>query len=422
MTSLAEIRRRRTIVVLSSSLVVLLLLPVSVVAAWRAVRDSKAAQEVVTLPTRTLPTTPTAVIGVTDEQNFLASLAVVALTPDGAGGTVMLLPVGASVGGQPEGEPKRLADVYGSDGPDALKKAVEDMTNSQIDLVAVNGVDGTAELIARAGTITPTYGADVTDTDGESTRVVAVSGANTFTPIEATAVLAARDAGQNEDVRFAPVKATWDAIAAAVGTGALGATPAAVVPDVGAQTPADVPTFMSALLAGPIRVWQVGGQRIADAEKNPLDIDVYGYDLGEVVMVMASAAPSAMVPVYPTLSVQIDSPFADSSVIRQATFRLLYMGTNVILVRSVDVEVPDTTTIFYSDEVERAMSEPLTTLFGDIAFESATERVEGIDVRIVLGRNFIEFLQNGSQPDPNIDPEDLAVDTVAPSPRETNPS
>lgn len=422
MTSLVEIRRRRTLVVLASSLVVLLLLPVSVVVAWRAVRDSKAAQEVVTLPSRTLPTTPTAVIGVTDEQNFLASLAVVALTPAGAGGTVMLLPVGASVGGQPDGEPKRLADVYGSDGPDALKKAVEDMTNSQIDLVSVSGVDGTAELIARAGTITPTFATDVTDTEGESTRVVGVVGPNTFTPIDATAVLAARDADKPEGTRFDSVKATWDAIAAAVGAGALGATPAAVIPDVGAQTPADVATLMSALLAGPIRVWQVGAQRITDAEKNPLDIDVYGYNLGEVVMVMASAAPSAMVPVYPTLSVQIDSPFADSAVIQEATFRLLYMGTNVILVRSVDVEVPETTTIYYSDEVERAMSEPLTTLFGEIAFESASERVEGIDVQIVLGSNFIDFLQNGSRPDPNIDPDDLTVDSVAPSPTETTPS
>lgn len=422
MTTLAEIRRKRTLVVLASSLVVLLLLPVAVIVAWRAVRDSTAAQEVVTLPTRTLPTTPTAVIGVTDEQNFLTSLAVVALTPNGAGGTVMLLPVGSLIGGQPEGEPKRLADVYGSDGAEALKKAVEDLTNSQIDLVAVNGVDATAELIARAGTITPTFAADVTDTEGGSTRVVGLAGANTFTPIEATAVLAARDADKTEETRFASVKATWNAIATAVGAGALGATPAAVIPDVGAQTPADVPTLMSALLAGPIRVWQIGGQRITDAEKNPLDIDVYGYNLGEVVMVMASAAPSAMVPVYPTLSVQVDSPFPDSTVIQEATFRLLYMGTNVILVRSVSDEVPATTTIYYSDEVERAMSEPLTTLFGDIAFEPATERVEGIDVRIVLGANFVDFLQNGSDPDPNIVPEGGNSDSSSTTPAETVPS
>lgn len=412
MTSLGEIRRRRTLVVLTSSLLVLLLLPVSVIVAWRAVRDSTAAREVVSLPTRLLPTTPTAVIGVADEQNLLASLAVVALNPEGAGGTVLLLPVGASIGGQPEGEPKRLADVYGSDGADALRKAVEDMTNSQIDLVSVNGVDGTAELIARAGTIRPTFSSDVTDTEGESTRIVGVVGPNTFTPIDATAILAARDADKYEETRLAPVKATWDAIANAVGAGALGAVPASVIPDVGAQTPADVPAFMSALLAGPIRVWQVGAQRITDAVKNPLDVDVYGYNVAELVMVMASAAPSAMVPVYPTLSVHIDSPFPDSTVIEEATFRLLFMGTNVILVRSVDVEAPETTTIFYSDEMERAMSEPLTTLFGEIAFEAATERIEGIDLQIVLGDNFIDFLQDGSRPDAS----------VVPPPTETTPA
>ena len=421
MTKLSDVRRQRTIVALSSSLVVLLLLPVSVVVAWRAIRDSKAAQEVVSLPTRTLPTTPTAVIGVTDEQNILASLAVVALSPNGAGGTVILVPVGSAIGGQPEGEPKRLSDVYGSEGPDALKKAVEDITNSQIDLVSVNGVDGTAELIARAGTMTPTFSADVTDTENDETRVVGVAGPNEFTPLDASAVLAARDVAAFEESRFAPVKALWESLAAAVGAGALGATPAPVIPDVGAQLPADVPSFMSAFLAGPIRVWQVGASRINDATKNPKDLDAYGYNVGEIIMVMASAAPSARGPVYPTLSIQLDSPFADASVIESAVFRLLYMGTNVILVRSVSTTPPDTTTILYSDDVDRAMSEPLTTLFGDIVFEPATERVEGIDVQIVLGSNFIAFLRSGAQPALSVDIDDLpAAPDVAPT-TETTP-
>ena len=76
--------------------------------------------------------------------------------------------------------------------------------------------------------------------------------------------------------------------------------------------------------------------------------------------------------------------------------RMLYMGTNVILVRSVDATVPDTTTIYYSDEVERAMAQPLTTLFGDIDFEKASEGVEGIDVQVVIGANFLDVLRNGT--------------------------
>ena len=421
MSTLKQRRRHQTWVAFGAGVLVLVLLPVSVVVAWRAIRDSKAAQEVVALPSRELPTTPIAILAVTDELNFLSSISIVALTPDGAGGTVMIMPVGLMVPGQPAGQPKRLADVYGSDGVDALKTAVESATNSQIDLIAVNGVDATAELIARVGTTTPTYEVDVTDTETDATRSVASAGVNEFSPLQAAQVLAARDVSQMESARMPNVKATWDAIVASVGNGSIGAVPAVVIPDVGAQTPPDMPAFMSALFAGPIKVWQFASERVTDTEANPQDIDVYGYNAGEVVMVMASVAPSAMVAVLPTLSVQIDSPYADIEVTKEATFRMLYMGTNVILVRQVSSTPPPITIIKYADEMDRAMAEPLTTMFGEIVFEKATERVEGIDVQVILGDSFVNFLATGAKPDPNINPEDLAVNAADALTTETTP-
>ena len=421
MTTLKQRRRRQTWVAFGAGVLVLTMLPVSVVVAWRAIRDSKAAQEVVALPSRELPTTPTAILAVTDEQNFLTSISIVALTPEGAGGTVMILPVGLMKPGQPAGQPKRLADVYGSDGVDALKVAVESVTNSQIDVIAVNGVDVTAELIARAGTTSPTYATDVTDTETDATRIVVAAGANQLTPIQAAQVLASRDVAQMESARMPNIKATWDAIVASIGSGVIGAVPAAVIPDVGAQTPTDMPTFMSALFSGPIKVWQFGFERITDAEQNPQDIDVYGFNAGELVMVMASVAPSAMVAVFPTLSVQIDSPFGDIAVTQDATFRMLYMGTNVILVRQVTSTPPPVTVIKYSDEMDRAMAEPLTTMFGEIVFEKATERVEGIDVQVILGDSFVDFLATGAKPDPNVNPEDLAANASDAPTTETTP-
>ena len=421
MTTLKQRRRRQTWVAFGAGVLVLTMLPVSVVVAWRAIRDSKAAQEVVALPSRELPTTPTAILAVTDEQNFLTSISIVALTPEGAGGTVMILPVGLMKPGQPAGQPKRLADVYGSDGVDALKAAVESVTNSQIDVIAVNGVDVTAELIARAGTTSPTYATDVTDTETDATRIVVAAGANQLTPIQAAQVLASRDVAQMESARMPNIKATWDAIVTSIGSGVIGAVPAAVIPDVGAQTPTDMPTFMSALFSGPIKVWQFGFERITDAEQNPQDIDVYGFNAGELVMVMASVAPSAMVAVFPTLSVQIDSPFGDIAVTQDATFRMLYMGTNVILVRQVTSTPPPVTVIKYSDEMDRAMAEPLTTMFGEIVFEKATERVEGIDVQVILGDSFVDFLATGAKPDPNVNPEDLAANASDAPTTETTP-
>lgn len=421
MNGLLQQRRREIMLNFGAGLIVLALLPVTGVIAWRAIRDSNAAQGVISLPSRAVPLTPTAIFAVTDEENFLTSLTVMALTPQGAGGTVMVIPVGALVGGSPVGKPQRLADVYGSDGVEALQNAVEAMTNSQIEQISVNGVDGTAELLARVGTVNATFSTDVTDTESEISDVIAEKGSVDLTPMEMSAVLAARDISGDEAGRYPSIKATWEGISAAVGGGRPGAVPAVVIPDVGAQSPADMPAFMSALFAGPINIWQIDTERIIDAERNPKDIDVYRYNAGEVVMVMASVAPSAMVAVLPTLTVQVDSPFDDSTVTQDSVFRILYMGTNVVLVRVVASVPPPVTIIKYSDEMDRAIAEPLTTMLGEVVFEKATERVDGVDIQIVLGDSFVTFMSDGAKPDPNIAPQDLVAPTTDAPPTETTP-
>jgi len=414
---LARRRRRRTLIALASGIVVMASLPVSAVVAWRAVRDSKAAEAVVALPTVAIPTTPTAILATTDEQNYLASLSVLAIAPNGAGGTIMSLPVGLAMNGQPEGEPKRLADVYGSDGPEALKTAVESLTNTQIDLIAVEGVDGTGDLLARVGTIEARFSADVLDSQDDQIRKVADQGPNSFTPLQAAAVLAARDGDQPESERLPSVKALWDGVVGAVGSGKIGTQPAPVIADVGAQVPADMASFMSALFAGPVRTWQIAYQRVEDDEANPDDVDVYGYDLGEIVMVLATVAPSSMVAVFPTITVQVDSPFPESETVRQAVYRLLYMGANVMLVRNVSSVPPEVTTIRYSDEMDRGIAEPLTILLDEIDWEKATDRVAGIDLQIILGRSFTGFLDETS----TMSMDEVLAAALESSPDESNP-
>lgn len=394
MSYLKSQRRRRTFIAFVSGIVVLALLPVSGVVAWRAVRDSRAAKAVVSLPTVAIPTTPTAILATTDEQNFLASISILTLSPNGAGGTILSMPVGMTMNGRAKGDPQRLADVYGSDGIDALKFAVESQTNTQIDLIAVESERGTGDLLARAGSIQARFDADVLDYEDGEMRVVAKAGDNTFTPLQAAAVLAARDPEQPEEDRLPSVKATWEAVSRAVGSGKIGTVPAVVIQDVGAQVPADMATFMSALFAGPIRVWQIGSQLITDEKTNPDGLDLYGFDFGEVIMVLASVAPSAMVAVFPTLSLQVDSPYADAEITRQAVFRLIYMGANVMLVRTTNDPPPAVTTITYTDEMDRGMAEPLTILLDEVTWTRATDRVAGIDLQITLGESFVQFLKD----------------------------
>jgi len=412
--TLVERRRRNTLIAFISGLVVLLLLPVSSVVAWRAVRDSKAAQEVVALPSRVIPVTPTAIFAVVDESDRLSALSVLAIDTDGAGGSVMVIPIQVAIAGTPDGQPRSLSEVFTEEGNEGLQRAVQNMTNSQIDLLSVTNVDDTGALIARAGTVKVDFTDNVTDSEQEVTSLIAPKGKNSFSPIEAAAVLAALNIDLEDQRRTPAIRSIWDGIAVAVGTGKLGATPVPVVPDVGAQVPPDMMTFMSALFAGPINVWQIAATPIDDFENNPAGLDVYEYDAGEVIMVMASMAPSAMVAVFPTLNVHFDSPYPDLEVSRQASLRLLYMATNVMLVRQVTETPPPVTIVRYSDEMDKTIAQSLSLMLGELVFERASEGVEGVDIQILLGDSFLEFLKSGAKPDPNIDPQDL-VTTMAPS-------
>jgi len=410
--TLQERRQRNTWIAFVCGLVVLLLLPASSVVAWRAVRDSKAAQEVISLPSRTVPSTPTAIFAVVDERERLSSLSVLAVDTDGAGGAVMIIPVQIAIAGTPDGQPRSLSQVFTEEGGEGLKRAVENMTNSQVDLLSVNDVDATGALIARAGTVDVDFIDNVTDSEQEVVSLIAPKGKNSFSPIEAAAVLASLNVEIEDQQRTPAIRTLWDGIATAVADGKLGATPLPIVPDVGAQAPVDMMTFMSAMFSGPMTVWQIAATPIDTFEANPEGLDVYEYDAGEVILVMASMAPSAMVAVFPTLNVQFDSPYPDLEVSRQASLRLLYMATNVMLVRQVTDTPPPVTIVRYSDEMDKTIAESLSLMLGELVFERAAEGVEGIDIQIILGDSFIEFLKSGAKPDPNIDPQDLLATTA----------
>lgn len=412
MSALGHRRRRVTWTAFLIGLAAFATIPVGSVVAWRAVRDSRAAQEVVSLPLRTIPSTPTAIFATVDERNVLSALQVLALSPDGAGGTVMILPLNIVVPGQEKGGLKTLSQVFTEEGQEGLKLAVENITNSQIDLISVNDVDDTGDLLARAGTIIANFVGDITDSELNIVTVIADAGENRFAPIQAAAVLSALDTRQVDSQRIPNIRAIWDGIQKAVAQGRLGATPAVVVPDVGAQVPPDMMSFMSALFAGPINIWQIDAIAINSLRKNPDSLDVYEYDPGEVISVMASMAPSAMVAVFPTLNVSLGSPYPDIEVTRSATERLLYMAANVVLVRQVGETPPPVTIIRYFDETDRALSENLSLMLGEIVFEKASEGIEGVDIQVILGESFLSFVKTGPAPDPDIDPEKLMTTTT----------
>jgi hypothetical protein len=162
-----------------------------------------------------------------------------------------------------------------------------------------------------------------------------------------------------------------------------------------AELPTTLQEYLVAMLMGRIDVWQFNATRITDAQSNPNAVDLYSLDGGEVLMVMASVVPSAMRLVSNNLTVMIDVPFNSSAYAQEAVTRLAYAGANVALVRQI-LDVPAEKTLAYvNDSIARAEVETYAGLIGSIEIVETLERIEGVNVRIILGNEFVAFLGAG---------------------------
>jgi hypothetical protein len=126
--------------------------------------------------------------------------------------------------------------------------------------------------------------------------------------------------------------------------------------------------------------------------RNPANADLYELDGGEVIMVMASIAPSAIALVSNSLALMIDTPYDDSSLVREAVLRLAYAGANVVVVRTVAVAPEQATRVFFDDPAVQNDLGQYVSLMGELSYQPTDEVIEGVNARIVLGEDFREFI------------------------------
>lgn len=443
MTAIAARRRRRTWSALVAGLLVVAVIPVLGIAGWRAIRDSKAARDVTTT-SRTIPVTPTALLAGTDADGRLTTLAMLALAPDGAGGSVVAIPVGSSVTGD-DGARYRLADRFADGGIEQLSADVESLMLVALDLVEVVDEAQLAALLAPVGDIDITLPADVVQGDnapdasgsdegvvdggaddagqgddqtddgegsvdgggpdeqaagvgagtGDDTAsttavppgdVVAAAGEQRLTPDVAAKVLLASVAGESETERLPANAAVWQAVAATVGGGVPNLAPA----DPEGAAPPDLTTFTTALWAGPVHPWQMAATPITSATENPTGADLLQTDLAEAIMVVATVAPSAASAVLDGASVQLTSGFTDWHVTRNAIGLLAYVGANVMVVITTDDAPPATSEVLAGSTAVQALAEEYAAALGAGTVGVVTDPVEGIEVQIVLGQSFAD--------------------------------
>jgi hypothetical protein len=338
-------------------------------------------------------------LAITNSRNELASLALIAIDPSLRGGTIVSVPVGARADVRNNEAPRRLADSYTTGGLTALKTDVENLLNVSLEVADVVNAADLANVLAPIGSQPVSLPQAVLDTAADGTvATVLGAGSTTVTGQQVAASLAASQTGSAESTRLPQVKALWTSVArAGVATSSDTSSTTTEPTDNKPSTPTSTASFFSSLLSGEVDVWQFGATLLVDAQRNPANADMYELDGGEVLTVMASVAPSAMRPTNTNISVMIDIPFNNTTYAKEAATRLAFMGANVVLIRHVPETPAEETVVYYNDTMGRVEAETFVNLLGDLTYKESLEIIDGVNLRIVLGNDFVGFLGSGPQ-------------------------
>ncbi|MFM7082855.1 MAG: hypothetical protein ACKOYI_13035 [Actinomycetota bacterium] len=401
MTTFRAKRVRALRIAIASGVASALVLPLGVTLAWNQLLDSRASTAIVTSAVA-IPDTPAALVAGLGEGGQLSHLFVATLDASGVGGTVVLLPIGAATEVEaPTADdataestvaaPKRLAEVYATDGLGGLANEVQGLLD--VSFVAV-GALGRVELI---NVLAPLGGVDVlldrdvvtVAVDGTPTKL-ASAGESSYPIDRLVDIVLARRPNEKESERFARHREVWNGIVKRVGAGVD--LPPEV--DMTAAGLADASNFMQRVLGGALQVWQLSAAPVLDKTANPKRQDMYALDRAEVVMVFASVAPSAMSGGDYPLTVMIDSAFNDPLVSRAAVAALLDAGIGVGVMREVSAQEQANTVIEADDEVANALQALLAEALGPMEKGAWKSPVAGIDAAITLGADFVVSVRN----------------------------
>ena len=410
------------------------LLPIGGVIAARSLLNSSGGKRVDDSGALLIPATPAALLATVNDVNQVTSLTAFVLAPSGIGGTIISLPVGTraeSIGGQ---APHRIGDTYAQAGVEGLLLEAEgslDVTFSVVGAVVRNDLAGVFSMLPPipVNFETPVVNTAMVMPDPATTTTIKsrssrstettlppqptavdtelfAAGEQTLTGDQAALLLYAQKSGEPELDRLARIKAMWNGVATAVGTG-LSAEVAQFDPAlIGAELPNEIGAFMRRVFGGPIQVWQLSAQPLVGAD-NPLGIDVYSLDRFEVLMIMASVAPSSLSIANDTLAVQVDNPFNDANITHSIVERLSYLNVTVALIRNLTISpqqktVIKTTTVI-ADELKKI---GLDGVVGPISYGKWKDPVQGIGAQIILGQDFVDFLASA----PALPPTTVATD------------
>ncbi|MEZ5220252.1 MAG: hypothetical protein R2743_02080 [Ilumatobacteraceae bacterium] len=386
MSAIPERRRRRTISMLVTTLAMLAIAPLLFWVGLSAVLDSTGGRDALAdnLPEQTFPITPTALLLTTDDDGVLSSATVFVLAPAGVGGSIVPLPVNADVGFSPDAR-QSLQQVFADGGADATLVAVESLVLMTINTVATLDPPQLAAALAPFQPYTVTLASDVeTGNEQGDQPEVLNEGTVVIDASYASAVLTAGAGQGDETARVANAQGFWTGFATAVGGGRA----AAASPDV---VPATFDEFMTRLTAGPVA--SRGLTSIAlTGDENPDGGDVVQLDQSEAVFVFASVAPGSMSAPKLGPTFRVEAPPGYDLQVKLTIDKILFVGANVLSVDTTAAARADTV-FLVPNEADRTRAQVADEIFGTIEFAEPTVRIDGIDVTLVLGTDYLSSVE-----------------------------
>ena len=399
MTAIPARRRRRLIAAMVTSGLSLIAVPSGLLIGTNSLLHASGGDSVDEAATLDIPNTAVEMLAVRNSRNEITAIALLAVAPEGKGGTIVSVPVGASADVASTEAPRRIADSFATGGLEALTTDVQNLLNITVDFaddvtapelsVAMSSIGAQPVVLAQPV---------IEGALNEKSTVVLPAGSSTVLPDVIANALTASQQGIPESARLPQVEQLWTAVA----NGGVAVSDASETTSTNSVAPFSIQSlnstlsFFTALFAGEIDVWQLSASLFTDAQRNPNNADLYGLNSAEVLMVMASVVPSALTVTSTNIAVMVDVPFANSDIAEEAVTRLAFLGASVVLVREPTEPAVERTMVYYNDSIALAEAEKYESLMGPLEFVESKDVISGVNLRIVLGNDFVAFLGQGS--------------------------
>jgi hypothetical protein len=375
-TALSSVRRQRTGLMLALTMMVLVAVGGLLYAGGKALARYRGAKNT-TITTIAIPVTPVGMLATVDVKNRLTSVAVMVEKPNGhGGGSIVNVPISADTSGV-EGQRVALSDAYVQGGADGLTQAVESILTITIDQHAVLGPDELTAVLAPLGKFNVVFPAKVATTDKTGTVTLYPKGPQTLTAKQMTIAMNARVVGQQEAARQPTILALWTAIALANGQGR--GIPTAV-------PPASMNDVVVQLFAGQLLTRNIPVVPLPAGETS--DKDVGQLDRADAVFVFATIAPSNMSAANTGLTFRVEAPPGYDDKVKFVVASLLYVNSNVQWVYA-DGPVHKDTLVFLKDPALSTQVGGPLAIFGHTVINDPTYRIEGVDVIVQLGTDYL---------------------------------